>query len=96
MNLKKTYDDLSKQGKYVCIASLVTLLNVMLTALHLSSKNKTLATLVSLLATYLLTSLVNIYLVNCMVKGKCEFIAWYSVYSLFIVQILVFIKIIKS
>lgn len=93
MKIKEVYNNLSKQGQYACIASLVMLVNVFLTILHLSKKEKVISTVISLLFLYMLTSLVNVYLVNCLVKGKCELFAWYGVYSLFVVQLLALYKV---
>ena len=94
IKLSEEYHNLSKQAKYVLISSSTML--VLSTLLLLSKKNKIPSNVVFLLLKYLLTIVVNVYLVNCMIKGKCEKFAWYSVFVLFIGQFAVLLTILKN
>jgi hypothetical protein len=96
IDLKKTYDNLSNQGKFACLVGIVSILNVLVTLIIFKVNPLSFKALMPILVVTLVIAPVQIYNSNCLVKGNCNKFAWYVVITAFVIQILHFLALVGS
>ncbi len=96
IDLKKTYENLSSQGKFGCLVGILSILNVLVTLIIFKVNPLSFKALLPVLVVTLVLAPIQIYHTNCLVKGNCNKFAWYVVVSAFVFQILHLLSLLAS